>query len=66
MKRDFGPVEHAQKIILAIEEPFEQTIERSEAGFSREDAFEPGPELGGALSRGLLCVELESTMPPLS
>ena len=64
VERDFGSVEHAQKITLALEEPFEQAIERSETGFSREDPFESGPELGGALSRGLLFVELEVPIEP--
>ncbi len=62
MKRDFGPVEHAQQIITSLKEPFERTIGRGEAGFSREDAFEPGLELSRAFFAGLLLVEPEIPM----
>ena len=52
VEQDFHPVEHAQEVMLAFQEPFEQAVERREAGLSREDVLEPGPELGCTLSRG--------------
>ena len=53
VQRDFWPAEHAQKIIPVLKKPDEQAIGRDEAGFSREDAFEPGLELSRTFFAGL-------------
>ena len=41
MERDFGTLEHHQQLGLVFVQPFEQTVERDEARFEREDAVEP-------------------------
>ena len=41
VERDFGTLEHHQQLGLVFVQPFEQTVERDEARFEREDAVEP-------------------------
>jgi hypothetical protein len=40
VERDFGTVEHHQQLGLVFVQPFEQTVERDEAGLKRKDAVE--------------------------
>jgi hypothetical protein len=38
VERDFGTLEHHQQLGLVFVQPFEQTVERDEAGLKRKDA----------------------------
>lgn len=64
MKRYLRPIEDAQELVFAGVQARQEPVEGGEAGFAGEDAIEPGPQLGGPASTGIVLVDLEILVKP--
>ncbi len=64
VERDVGPLEHAQKLVLAPEQAFQQTVEQGVAGSALEDAVEAGAQFRGSLGAWGQFVVFELAIEP--
>jgi hypothetical protein len=62
VERDLRTLEHHEQLRLLFVQPFEQAIERDEAGLEREDAIEPRQQDGLASLGRTAAVGLQSAV----